>query len=655
MGFFRIGRKKSTSNFPAVFPDSNAFLHAPAVQHGALALPTNLEDVVRATHTGVPRHLPGEDASQDEVRYFLYQILTLKEYRISLGHPQWVLETCMYWNGDGGKLRSLPPDAFQKLCPLSPGYASINWRSKGCKFERQQIPPCDVRNMIGGLIKQMVVVLKTKEIGNQGPGWKGSNESPGLTGGASDDLRNPQAFAPQLQHRFSTPPFADPSGFTAPHPFYHFGNHSLPVMNHSSFFDTRQPSICMQHQMSAAESPHVAPATSGYQRMFSPDRSAKYVPDKRPSDERSHPSSPPSSPPGPSPGSSPGSSSRSPISSYCQTESITSRISTSTAKTTPPSSETEKYFKDRNNNRPRSIARSLLSAADSGYTSPGMYQVPAQRTTSATPTRYKASAPSSAIQTNNRSYDPKRYSAHLRYGSYGSNLATHSPYEASLAPSDSATNAYSSRHDFAMPPNVGHPSSRRANLFQPALHSNASNPSLVQSYTNARHHVRPAMPEMVSAIPLSRSPSTIGRPLNNYKVDTHAFDSAEHVSLKSKPSPARSLMVEEAKNRAINRRQSEVTLSKRFNNFLERVRGDEESVGPSIRFQNPRTGQPRLTIYETIEEKEKLAKLKLNSKGRLDMWRGRGLTVYETIEEKEILDGKPNRGVDTGKNWRRYF
>jgi hypothetical protein len=31
-------------------------------------------------------------------------------------------------------------------------------------------------------------------------------------------------------------------------------------------------------------------------------------------------------------------------------------------------------------------------------------------------------------------------------------------------------------------------------------------------------------------------------------------------------------------------------------------------------------------------------------------------TFYETIEEREIMDGKPQRGVDSGlaQEWRRY-
>ncbi|KAF2624427.1 hypothetical protein BU25DRAFT_476669 [Macroventuria anomochaeta] len=644
--WWKIRRKKSTATLPGIFSDSASLYATRPSQQGTLALPTKIDEVVRAVHDCIPSQLPGEEATQDDVRYFLYQILTLKESKFARNCPQWVLETCMRWQGDGCKLRSMPLDAFQQLCPLGPGYATIDYR--GSKFQAQEIPPCDVRQAIGNRIRQVVAGLMKKETGHRGPG-SGLHDS--------SDLRRPvaalpremgrlQSPAPSLDHRFPMPSFAAAPGFPVQSPFYNFSNQSLPLFHQIPPVGVQQNPLYMQHRASFAGSQYGPPVADPVQRVLSPEGSVKLVPDDKPCDQGSPPLSSPASP----------------TSSYCQTESISSRLSESTAKTSPPSSESENNFWAPKTDRPCSIAQPIT---DVQYTSPGMYQVSPSRTSTATPTRYKAGLSSTSAQVNGRSYDPIRRMAHLRSGSYSNTSTMYAPSEASLTPSDSVTNKYNFRRDSAMPPEMMH-SLQRQSSFYPATASNPSRSSTPQTYVTPPPYPRsasvstmqgPSPTRLGSATPMVRSQGNLTRPMNNYKVDAHAFEMAEHVGIKSMPGPMRSLRVETERNRVLTRGKSESGLNQRMNNYFNNVRGGEESVGPSIRFQNPRTGQPRLTIYETIEQKERLGKQHLESQRRVEMWQGRGLTMFQTIEEQEILNGRPQRGVDTSvqDSWTSYF
>lgn len=636
-----IRHKRSNTTFNAVFPDSDAFPHEQPIQQGALALPTNLEEVVRATHTGVPRQLPAVDACQDEVRYFLYQILTLKEYRISTLHPQWVLETCMCWTGDGGKLRSLPLDAFQKLCPLSPGYANINWGVKGSKFKRQSIPPCDIRHGIGSLVRHMVTGLKTKEAGNQGPGWKDSTVTRVPTEVKPNDMCTPHKLVPELEHRSPTSYFAGTLACPVPRPFYSFSNHSMPLLHQTPSYGMLQHPMYIQHHASTIGSLFTLPATSTIYPSFHSAGGARPEPNDGSYNARLPPSSPLGSPPKSPP--------ESPTSSYCQTESILSRVSGTTGRTSPPSSENDCFW-DYDINRPGQNARAKHFLVDSGRTSSTTHLAPTQRTPAAVPSRYKASTQSvAATRTSGRSYDPRRYMANLRSGSYPRS-------EASLTPSDSATKIYSPTYGSAMPPNPSYSSLRQHSSFHPTKLSNVSSASTKQSHDSVMPRARSVfeplvhsaqVPKTNSAISLMRSPTIAGRSSNNYNVDARAFNSAERVALKNRASVIHSHMPDAPRNHGSGLGKSEGGFSRRLHKFFQNVRGNKGFVGPSMRFQNPQTGQPRLTIYETIEETEKLGKMNTESKRRLDTWDGLGFTLYDRIEEIEILDGKSQRGADT--------
>lgn len=68
---------------------------------GKLILPTSLEEVAAAAHRNTPKQLLAENATEDDVRYFLFEVLTHKDHGIVRQNPQWILETWMSWHGDG--------------------------------------------------------------------------------------------------------------------------------------------------------------------------------------------------------------------------------------------------------------------------------------------------------------------------------------------------------------------------------------------------------------------------------------------------------------------------------------------------------------------------------------------------------------------------
>jgi hypothetical protein len=64
-----------------------------------------------------------------------------------------------------------------------------------------------------------------------------------------------------------------------------------------------------------------------------------------------------------------------------------------------------------------------------------------------------------------------------------------------------------------------------------------------------------------------------------------------------------------------------------------------------------------LTIYEVLEEREKLEKMEHRIRPSVDLM-GKPMTLYEMIEEKEILDGNDQSSVDDAavkQNWKGYF
>jgi hypothetical protein len=149
-----VNKKDSDSNFIT----SRATLQS---RSEALCLPKDLEDVSRSQHRNVPKNLPGDNASQDEVRYYLYSILTCKDNVSAKAYPQWVLETCMSWEGPGERLRNMTDEELQILCPLRAGYAEIN---PSRKHKLEDLPVPAARQTIGAAIARAVGAARLADL-----------------------------------------------------------------------------------------------------------------------------------------------------------------------------------------------------------------------------------------------------------------------------------------------------------------------------------------------------------------------------------------------------------------------------------------------------------------------------------------------------------
>jgi hypothetical protein len=128
---------------------------------GALCLPKNLEDVSKSQHRNVPKNLPSDNASQDEVRYYLYSVLTCRENISAKTYPQWVLETCMSWEGPGKRLRNMTDEELQILCPLRAGYAKIR---PSRKHKLEDLPVPAARQIIGAAIARAVGAARLADL-----------------------------------------------------------------------------------------------------------------------------------------------------------------------------------------------------------------------------------------------------------------------------------------------------------------------------------------------------------------------------------------------------------------------------------------------------------------------------------------------------------
>ena len=632
-------RNKSTSTLPAVFSDTSS-LYAPfprESQQGTLALPTRLDDVANSVHDNVPQQLPGDQASEDDVRYFLYQILTLKDYKLASKSPQWVLETCMLWQGDGNKLKSLPLDSFNQLCPLRPGYAAIDWNAKGSKFVRQQLPPCGIRDEIGQRIKNVVEGLKRKEDGHRGPGWQKSADFAPATA-PSRQLSGMQPACPPLERPFMTSPFAPTPAYPIQTHFYSLGNQSVPIMHQVPSSGPQQAPPFLHRQPSLATLQHNSGHAVPLQQLYgSQSKLSLQMHGKSPAEV------------------SPVSSSASPISSCHRAASTSSRISASTARTSPPSSESGHPYCTCSVDRSPSIRS---AAAVSQFSSTRLYQSSLRDTSTVMPSRYRSAQSLRPNQYSERAFHPAQHMAHLRSSSY----TGYSPYawsEASLTPSDSATEKYRFLRDGSVCDETTEHSLRRRPSFYTAK-SHLSRSSTPQSFVTALPYPQVSTTSRLgTATPIVRGQDRLVRPMNNYKVDSNALEAAEYVGLKSSPGPIRSMVVDEERRRNLSRAMSDAGPRLRTGSIVNNTPSRQEPVGPLLRFQNPRTGEPRLTIYETIERKEKLGKQPLENQRRVETQQlgGQLKTVYETIEEQELLDGKPQRGLDIciKKGWGKYF
>lgn len=133
---------------------SSIFSAAPSLVK-RIRLPNNPDKVKKAKHTSPPLHFPDSTAEQDEIRYFLYTLLTTEDFGIYKLYPQWILETCWAWTGNGGQLLRMKKKDLMDICPYSSGYAGIDPK----KHKVEDIVPPAARRMIG----QALVFFRNKQ------------------------------------------------------------------------------------------------------------------------------------------------------------------------------------------------------------------------------------------------------------------------------------------------------------------------------------------------------------------------------------------------------------------------------------------------------------------------------------------------------------
>jgi hypothetical protein len=139
----------STSNVnPNVFPPSSS-----SITTNQFPFSTNPARVKKSRHNNHPKYLPRPDASVGDVRYFLYTLLTSKLNDCAKKYPEWVLETCMGWNGDGEQLRNSTEEQLETLCPITAVAVGIDSH----KHKPGAFVPIPARHMIGEAISRFVL------------------------------------------------------------------------------------------------------------------------------------------------------------------------------------------------------------------------------------------------------------------------------------------------------------------------------------------------------------------------------------------------------------------------------------------------------------------------------------------------------------------
>jgi hypothetical protein len=113
-------------------------------------LPRDPDTVAKDRHETIPE-LPRSTAECDEVRYFLYSVLTHKAFNLTKICPQWVLETCWAWRGTGQDFNTMDDDDRLDICPVVAGAALID----PSKFTVEERPPPEIRELIGKAVDKV--------------------------------------------------------------------------------------------------------------------------------------------------------------------------------------------------------------------------------------------------------------------------------------------------------------------------------------------------------------------------------------------------------------------------------------------------------------------------------------------------------------------
>ena len=134
---------------------------ASALQRDQYPFHLDPKRVAASRHDAPPKHLPGPRATQQEVRYFLFHLLTYKQYKCAKNYPEWVLETCMAWTGMGHQMYDQDEEWLRNICPPQAA-------AQGILSKRHVVgAPCppSARTMIGEIVVAFVLSHRDRRHG----------------------------------------------------------------------------------------------------------------------------------------------------------------------------------------------------------------------------------------------------------------------------------------------------------------------------------------------------------------------------------------------------------------------------------------------------------------------------------------------------------
>ncbi|KAH7073112.1 hypothetical protein BKA63DRAFT_577193 [Paraphoma chrysanthemicola] len=127
--------------------------------HAEYPFPLDPCAVRKARHDFHPDHLPEMADETWKVRYFLYRLLTSRRNDCAKEYPAWVLETCIAWEGRGFELRHRTSGQLMDICPIKA--TALNITSKRHKLDA--LAPIGARAMIGTVVARFVEDKKKRE------------------------------------------------------------------------------------------------------------------------------------------------------------------------------------------------------------------------------------------------------------------------------------------------------------------------------------------------------------------------------------------------------------------------------------------------------------------------------------------------------------
>jgi hypothetical protein len=151
-----LSASSSSSTYASTLPHASSYL---VPDRYPFPFPTSPGQVKKARHDDHPKYLPPPNASVRDVQFFLYTLLTSKQHNCAKKYPEWVLETCMAWSGDGEAFRDCSEEQLATLCPYTAVAIGIDSR----KHTPGTFVPIPARNMIGEVIVRFVAEKRARK------------------------------------------------------------------------------------------------------------------------------------------------------------------------------------------------------------------------------------------------------------------------------------------------------------------------------------------------------------------------------------------------------------------------------------------------------------------------------------------------------------